>query len=64
MYFNDKSYVIVRIGYDDNDEPVRDPQEVAREIADMRIEGVYEARPAFSDGLGGYFVFGEPVISA
>jgi hypothetical protein len=58
----DKSYVIVYIMVDDNDEPLRDPAEVAREIVDHCIEGVYATRPAFSDGIGGYYVYGEQAV--
>jgi hypothetical protein len=47
----------------DNDEPMRSPEEVARDIADARIEGVAEARPAFSDGYGNLVQYGTSEVA-
>lgn len=58
-----KGYVLVVIACDERDEPVRDPEAVAADLVDAQIEGVVEARPLYTDGMGTYYPYGVSVVA-
>lgn len=55
-------YVMVVLAVGDDDAPLRDPQEVAMEIANAGIEGVVQVETLFSDGYGNYHRYGASVV--
>lgn len=55
-------YILVVLASKDDDTPVRDPAEVAQQIAEMRIQGVCEVETLFSDGFGRYVRYGDSYI--
>ena len=59
----DRSLVVVHIMLNDDDTPMRKPEDVARDIADARIEGVAEARPAYNDGYGHIVQYGTSEVA-
>lgn len=59
----DRSYVVVSIRVNDDDTPTRTPEEVAKDIADARIEGIAEARPAYHDGFGSLVQYGTSEVA-
>lgn len=58
----DRTYVLISLRVKDDDTAERDPEDVAKEIADLGLDGVAETRAAFgSDGV--FWPYGPGYVS-